>query len=256
MRIVITRAEAQADQMIAALARKGHQTIAIPTILIENIYPNPRLKVAYKHLHLCKWALFTSTNAVEAVMEHITRQRYRQLKHMKIAAVGAKTAQALQRYQLKTVFVPENYIGTEIITGMGDLSGQWIFLPRAETARGELPEAIESAGGVCLEVPVYRNVLPEVPEEQIERLKNGVDLLTFTSPSTVRNFATICKANGIDPLSLAGNPRVVCIGPITTEAARKAGYTDLLTPSLFTTEAMLELIERLSQNSPEIDYAS
>lgn len=255
MRIVITRAEAQADQMITALAKDGHQVIAIPTILIEDIHPNLALKMAFRYLHLCKWVVFTSTNAVESIMRHITRQRFRQLKRMNIAAVGSKTADLLHQFKLKTSFVPNDYIGTEIVSGLGDLTGQWVFLPRAETAREELPEAIRAAGGICIEVPIYRNVLPEVPQERVNLLKQGADILTFTSPSTVNNFIKICQQFEIDPLRLPGNPRVVCIGPITESAARKAGYTDLLCPSAFTTDAMLELIEKLNQNSPEIEYA-
>jgi len=255
MKIVITRAEAQADQMIATLAKNGHQVIAIPTILIEDITPNRALKLAYKYLHLYKWVIFTSTNAVDSMMRHITRDRYRQLKHMKIAAVGSKTAEQLRQYKLKPSFVPKDYVGTEIVAGLGNLSGQWVFLPRAEKAREELPEAIRAAGGVCLEVPIYRNLLPEVPAERVNLLKQGVDLLTFTSPSTVHNFIEISQRFGLDPYHLPGNPKVICIGPITEAAARKAGYSDLLIPPAFTTDAMLDLIEKLNQNSPEIEYA-
>lgn len=255
MRIVITRAEAQADPMITALARNGHQVIAIPTILIEDIYPNCPLKMAYHYLHLYKWVIFTSTNAVESLMRHITRQRLRQLKRLKIAAVGSKTAELLRQYKLKPSFVPKDYIGTEIVAGLGDLRSQWVFLPRAEKAREGLPEAIRAAGGVCIEVPIYRNILPEVPAERVNLLKQGADLLTFTSPSTVRNFVEIAQRFGLDPLHLPGNPKVVCIGPITEAAAKKAGYTELISPPEFTTDAMLKLIEELNQNTPEIEYA-
>lgn len=243
MKIVITRAGSQSSEMIEELIRFGHDPIAIPTIQIEAISPNPRLKVAMKFLHLCKWVVFTSTNAVHTTLENITRQRYRQIKKMNIAAVGEKTAEALLEYKLNPTFVPTQYTGLSILDGLGDVNGQWIFLPRVETAREELTEAIRAAGGICLDVPVYRNSMPSVDTVCVESLRGGVDMLTFTSPSTVRNFGKICQQHNLDPIHLPGDPAVIGIGPVTEAAAKELGYKKILIPPTYTTRAMIEMID-------------
>lgn len=243
MKIVITRARSQSNEMIEELLRHGHDPIAIPTIQIEAIIPNPRLKVALKFLHLCKWAVFTSTNAVHTTMSRIPRQRYRQLKKMKIAAVGENTAEVLSQYKLKPNYIPKNFTGLDIMDGLGDVKGQWFFIPRAEAANEALCDAIRAAGGFCLDVPMYRNVMPTLEPISVASLRQGVDMLTFTSPSTVRNFNALCEQNDLDPLHLPGDPMVIGIGPVTEAAAKEVGYTKVLTPKTYTTRAMIDLID-------------
>jgi len=243
MKIVITRSGSQSTEMIEELIRYGHDPIAMPTIQIEAISPNPRLKIAMKFLHLCKWAIFTSTNAVHSTVNNLTRQRYRQLKKMNIAAIGEKTAEVLRQYKLKPSYIPEHFTGIHIMEGLGEIKDQWIFLPRVETANEDLVEAIRAAGGICLDVPVYRNIMPSLDPSNVDILRRGVDMLTFTSPSTVRNFSAICKDNDLDPTNLPGDPAVVSIGPVTEAAAKQIGFDKILIPQTYTTHAMIELID-------------
>ncbi len=126
--------------------------------------------------------------------------------------------------------------------GLGDLRGKWVLLPRAEIAREELPEAIVRAGGTAHEIVVYRTLPAEIDLDGLNALKSGVDVVTFTSASTVENFVALTRQHKLDPLTLPNNPLVACIGPITEQAARDAGFQNIVTAKEYTTEGLIQII--------------
>jgi uroporphyrinogen-III synthase len=140
--------------------------------------------------------------------------------------------------------VPEEFTGDEILPGLGDLRGKWVLLPRAEMARKDLPQAIVAAGGVAHEIAVYRTLPADVNTEGLAALKAGVDWITFTSPSTVQNFAQITRQHGLDPLNLPNQPKIACIGPVTEQAAQEAGLEVAAVAQEYTTEGIIEVIRK------------
>ena len=239
-RILITRPRAQADDFAEKLRIAGFDSIFFPVIEIQPIENNPALERALSKLECYDWLVFTSVNAVEVV--------FQQLKHQTlppIAAIGPKTAQALQARGFTPAFVPDEYVAESILPGLGDLQGKWVLLPRAEIARKALPEAICEAGGVPHEIAVYKTLPVQPSPEGLAALRSGVDIITLTSPSTVHNFVTIARQGGLDPLSLPRNPLFACIGPITEQAAREEGLVNLVTAREYTTEGLIEALRDL-----------
>ena len=116
------------------------------------------------------------------------------------------------------------------------------MLPRAEIARKDLPEAIVKAGGVAHEIVVYQTLPAEVDADGLDALKLGVDVVTFTSASTVENFVAILRQHKLDPLNLPNNPLFACIGPITEQAAREEGLVNLVVAKEYTTEGLIKEI--------------
>jgi uroporphyrinogen-III synthase len=108
-----------------------------------------------------------------------------------------------------------------------------------------LPEAIFAAGGIPHEIAVYKTLLIQPDPEALRSLRSGVDIVTLTSPSTVDNFVVIARQNGLDPLSLPGQPLFACIGPITAEAARRQGIVRLVVAKDYTTEGLIAVIRNL-----------
>jgi uroporphyrinogen-III synthase len=239
-RILITRPRAQADDFAEKLRAAGFEPIFFPVIEIQPIENNLALERALSKIECYDWLVFTSVNAVDVV--------FRQLQNVplpSVAAIGPKTAEALQSHGIKPDFVPHEYVAESILPGLGDLQGKWVLLPRAEIARKALPEAICEAGGVPHEIAVYKTLPVQPDPEGIAALRAGVDFVTLTSPSTVQNFNAIARQNGLDPLSLPGNPLFACIGPITEQAAREEGLLNLVTASEYTTEGLVEVIRSL-----------
>jgi len=266
MKVLITRPLNQADSLANALADAGFEPVFFPVIEIRPFEENVALDRAIEKLGCYDWIVFTSVNGVEAFFDRFDlhhkatparpatpgraeeEEKYkinlRELRDsaVKIAAIGPKTAQALESHGVTLDFVPEEYVAEAILPGLGDLCGRWVLLPRAEIARKALPEAIVAAGGVAHEIAVYQTLPAEPDPDGLAALNSGVDAVTFTSPSIVRNFIEIIHEAGLDHLNLPGNPRFVCIGPITQKAAEEAGFAGVLVAEEYTSEGIVKLL--------------
>jgi uroporphyrinogen III methyltransferase / synthase len=242
-RVLITRPRAQADSFGERLRDAGFEPIYFPMIEIKPVENNVALEQALSKLSCYEWAVFTSANAVDVVFDQFPSANWN--TGIKVAAIGPKTTEALKARGVTPDFVPEEYVVEAILTGLGDLLGKWVLLPRAEIARKELPEAIFHAGGVPHEISVY-NALPVQPNlDSLAVLKLGVDVITFTSASAVENFAAILRQNNLDPLKMSNNPLIACIGPITEQAARAAGFQNIVVAKEYTTEGLIKIISTL-----------
>jgi uroporphyrinogen III methyltransferase/synthase len=242
MKVLITRPRSQAADFADKLRSAGFEPIYFPVIEIQPIENNLALQRALSKLGCYEWIVFTSTNAVDVVLDQFASVNWSEIK---TAAVGPKTAQALKSRGIEPNFIPDEYIAEAILPGLGDLIGKWVLLPRAEIARKELPEAIFDAGGVPHEITVYKTV-PAAPDtESMETLRSGVDVVTFTSASTVENFVAIARKNNLDPLNLPNQPVFACIGPLTEAAARQAGFDTIIVANEFTTDGLIQILRNL-----------
>jgi uroporphyrinogen III methyltransferase / synthase len=244
-RVLVTRPRGQADGMADGLRAAGYEPILFPVIEIRAADPNPGLDRALERLDQYAWVVFTSVNAVEVVFRnpHILPAKERLAHDVRVAAIGPKTAGELRVRGITPNFVPDEYVAEAIVPGLGDLRGKRVLLPRAEIARKALPEMIAAAGGLPHEIPIYETLPAEPTPEGLAALHSGVDVVSLTSPSTVEHFTGIARRNGLDPIHLSGNPLVACIGPITEQAARHAGFRHLVMASEYTTEGLIRAIQ-------------
>lgn len=264
MKVLITRPLNQADSFAKALTDAGFEPVYFPVIEIRSFEENVALDRAIDKLGCYDWIVFTSVNGVDAFFRVFARERNDRSnlpfrmgiasptartesplgkdKFPRIAAIGPKTAQSLASRGVTPDFVPEEYVAEAIMPGLGDLRGCWVLLPRAEIARKALPEAIVAAGGVAHEIAVYQTLPAEAGPDGLTALKSGVDVITFTSPSTVENFVEIVRRAGFDPFHLPGIPKIACIGPITQKAAEEAGFSDVIVAEEYTAEGIVELL--------------
>jgi uroporphyrinogen-III synthase len=97
-----------------------------------------------------------------------------------------------------------------------------VLLPASRIARPELPDALRRAGANVVQLAVYDTVRPEqLPEAARKRIERGeVDVLTFASPSAVRNFVELGGGE------LLRSRPVLCIGETTRSVTREAGVLE------------------------------
>ena len=142
--------------------------------------------------------------------------------------------------------MPENYRAESVVEAFNtvDIDGSRVLLPRAEEARPVLPDELRKMGAVVDEITVYRTVpVTERAAELIEALRSGeVDLVTFTSSSTVKNFKALLPAAEFEKLMRPVT--VASIGPITTDTARKLGFTVHISAETYTIPGLVEAIVR------------
>jgi uroporphyrinogen III methyltransferase / synthase len=243
MKVLITRPHAQSESFGEALLSAGFEPIYFPVIEIRPVENNAELVSAIKNLAKYEWIVFTSVNAVDVFFE----QGKPQGVPVRVAAIGPKTTDALLKRNIEPDFVPEEYIAEAILPGLGDLRVKWVLLPRAEIARKDLPESIVKAGGIAHEIVVYQTLPAKVDMDGLSALKSGVDVVAFTSASTVENFASMMRQNKLDLLNLPNNPLFACIGPITEQAAREEGLSNLVVAKEYTTEGLIQIISNLEK---------
>jgi len=242
-RILITRPQLQAAEFAHRLQALGAVPLFFPVIEISPVQDTSEMDQALQQLDQYDWLVLTSVNGVQVVWERLAELQVENLPdRLKVAAIGPKTAAALQQVGVVPDFVPDEYVAEAILPGLGELHGLRVLLLRADLARAALPQTIERAGGVAHEIAVY-NTLPVQPDPQeLRDLQLGVDIVTFTSSSTVRNFVNLARQAGLDPHALPGEPLIACIGPITAQTAREQGLQVDLIASEYTTQGLIQAL--------------
>ncbi len=253
-RIVVTRTRDQASELVNLLENYGAECIEYPTIMLEPVDSYAILDKALEEIEACNWILFTSINAVDYFFRRLFQlgKDVRDLKGPRIGSVGKVTAEALASRGIKADLLPEEFTGdglAEALIRQG-VSGMNILIPRALNAREILPEKLTDAGAEVLVAPVYQNVLPRSSEG--EQLKDdlrqsleekSVDMVTFTSSSTVKNFVTLLDINDPGGLQeIMSGVAVATIGPITAKTVEKFGLAVDVQPAEYTIDDLVESI--------------
>jgi uroporphyrinogen-III synthase len=243
IRVVVTRPKSQSSKFIQQLADLGATPISLPVIEIGSLQDYSKLDAALSRLDEYDWLVLTSVNGVEAVWARLAALQMSGLpKTLKTACIGPKTAAALRQQGVEPAFVPDSYTAEAILPGLGQIEGVKVLLTRADIARDAFPEAIRAAGGTADDITAYRTLHGEPNPDGLEKLRAGVDVVTFTSPSTVRNFAALLDENGLDIKRLPGEPIFACIGPITAQAAKEIGLPVTILPETYTADGLLDAI--------------
>jgi uroporphyrinogen III methyltransferase / synthase len=244
--IVVTRARAQAGRFATLLEEAGARVLLAPTIVIEPPTSWGPLDAALSRLPEYRWAIFTSVNGVEMVrqrLEQATRGS-EALASCRLAAIGPATAGALRAWGLAAEVVPREYVAEGLVSRLRDVirPGERVLLPRAAETRDVLVRELTALGARVDEVAVYRTrAATERAAGVRDALAGGrVDVVTFTSSSTVQNFAALFRPGELAPL-MAG-VSVACIGPITSRTAAALGLSTRIMPEEYTIPALARAI--------------
>jgi uroporphyrinogen III methyltransferase/synthase len=225
--VVVTRPEAQAEELAALLRVRGARVIPFPVIRIAPPESWEALDGALDALEDYRWIVFTSANGVAFFFRRLkARGRdIRDLRGIRIATIGPATAAAVEALSLRVDLVPDEFVSEGVLRAFSgeDLRGSRILIPRAQEARDVLPAGLARMGARVDCAAAYRTVRSERDRSELEPLlaAGKVDVITFTSPSTVTNFLAIMGADFRPPAGV----RIACIGPVTVQAAGQAGLS-------------------------------
>jgi uroporphyrinogen III methyltransferase/synthase len=246
-RILVTRAKEQAEEFSRLITAQGGEPVECPTIEIVAPPTWEALDQAIAQLASVDWLVFTSMNGIAPFMNRLYKhgRDVRALASLKICCIGPRTAQELMRYGLQADLVPDEYQAEGVIESFRRIgvAGRRILIPRAEVARELLPADLMAMGAKVTVLPVYRTVKPkEAVVSLTQRLTDRtIDMLTFTSSSTVRNFASLFESPE-EMARLAQGIPAACIGPITAETARELGLSVTIQARENTIPALAEAI--------------
>ncbi|MCS7222044.1 MAG: uroporphyrinogen-III C-methyltransferase [Anaerolineae bacterium] len=253
-RIVITRAREQASTLAALLAEEGAELIEFPTVTIRPLADTTALDRAL--LQPYDWIVFTSAHAVSAVWSRLWAlgRDARAFGNARLCAIGPATAAALAKCGLCADLVPTEYMAKAIMTGLGPVAGQRILLPRSDLARPALAEGLRRQGAQVTEVIAYHTVITRRDDprgcEIVAMLAAGqIDVLMFTSSSTVRGFMAALGLAVGDPPPFGAWPCVACTDPITAQTARELGIPVHITADTYTAAELVSTLISYFQGS-------
>jgi uroporphyrinogen III methyltransferase / synthase len=239
--VVITRPEKQADDLARLLIKEGANPIHFSTI---KIVPPPgwrALDAAIKKLEDYDWLIFTSANGVAYFFERLFAKNkdIRDLKGVKICCIGPATAKQVEGKGIRVDLVPKKFISEGILESFSgiNLRGKKILIARAAKARDVLLDGLKKSGANVDVVAAYETVNSGKKKNELEELfkENQVDVITFTSSSTVNNFVKIMGRN----FSLPKDIKIACIGPVTEATAARAGFSVDIHQEEYTMEGLV-----------------
>lgn len=243
-RILVTRTREQASELVRLLEDQGADCVEGATIALAPPDSWDPLDAELNRLGDYQWLVFTSINAIRFFFTRLFERSMdcRALAGPKIAVVGTATADVLKEYGIIADLVPEEFTGEGLAASMvaQGVQGGKVLLPRAKKAGEVLPEILQENGAEVAIVPVYQNVRPrDYDLVRQELAEGGIDMVTFTSSSTVTNFLEML---GPERESLLAGVKVATIGPITARTAEKAGLAIDVQPKTYTIPALVESI--------------
>lgn len=244
-RIVVTRPSGEAGRAAAVLEALGAEALIAPTVAILPLDDYGPLDRAIDGLADFDWLVFTSGNGVRHFLDRLeARGRdLRALGHLKLAAIGPATAEALAGWRLKADVVPESYRSEALAEALaGQVAGRRVLLARADRGRTVLRDELEQVADV-VQVPVYRNVDAEsLPPSVLDRLAEGsVDWITLTSSAITERFDALLPESVREAIG-RGAIRLASLSPVTSATAARFGWPVSAEASVYTWDGLVQAI--------------
>ena len=245
--MVITRPEEQSEAFMSGLLERGAEPFLFP--VIETVPPEDwkLLDTAIQKLDSYDGLIFTSVNGVKFFMRRLKEKNkdVRELKGLRLYAIGPKTEKAVNALGINVDVVPEDFVAESLIESMGkeNIKGKKFLLPRASVAREILPDQLREQGAVIDITPAYQTICPQTDiGELARRLKEGtIHAITFTSSSTVTHFMEMLGNEFETQLKKVS---IACIGPVTAKTAEKAGLQVDIMAEEYTIDGLITALDK------------
>lgn len=194
-----------------------------------------------KQLHTFNWIFFSSVNGVECFFRFVTEQM-EELKNVRFAAVGSKTAEALEQFGHRADFVPSVFDGRTLVKEFLALDNEigHVLLIQGNRSRKEISDGLTEAV-----IPYQKLVVYETKDNDKNRTTlnevlrtTKLDFITFTSPSSVEAFNRMKTGN----INVSHDTTFVCIGRTTEDQAKELGFTNTIIPQDYTVDGMVTIM--------------
>lgn len=255
-RVLVTRTKAQASELSNLIRIQGGEPIECPTIDVVPPDAWEEVDDAIEQLATYQWLVFTSVNGVKAFMQRLWHQGRdaRALAGLRICCIGPRTADEVRRFGVRADFVPDVYQAEGLIEVMrrAGVSEQRVLIARAAEARAVLPDELVRSRACVQIVTVYKTVVPRIERERVVHMlrERAIDVVTFTSSSTVRNFFQLF--DGPEDLKKHLNGTIIAsIGPITAQTVREMGLDVHVVASRHTIPSLVQsLVDYVKRQVP------
>ena len=250
LRVLITRPQRQAVEFASLLHQQGAEPILLPTIALVDSDAAP-VAAAIERLAAGDYEdlILTSVNGVERFWSALRKADLdaRTFAGIRIGAIGAVTAQALEHHGINADLIPETFTSAALLDALAreDLNGRRVLLARAAQGSKLLSEGLRERGALVDDIALYDTVTAQPAQAALNALAAGVDVVTLTSPSTARGLRALTR---VDSVHRAIERAVIaCIGPVTAAAARELGWSVSVVAQTHTVSGLVDALSRYVQ---------
>ncbi len=250
--IVITRSAEDSKDSAQKFIELGANVISFPTIDFIDVPDYSEFYQAIKNLDQFDILIFTSPNSVKIFFEKLNEKNIKvDLSKIKVAAVGKKTSEELEKRNLNVDVIPSIFNAKELVEELQNqnlITGKKILIPCSKIAREELPSLLKENGAEVFRIPIYDIGFPpeEIIQKNLEKLDRfKTDLIIFTSPSTFNNFISLLNLE--NPENYFEDKKVAAIGTTTKSAIENFGINVDILPEEFSMEGLIKSVVEFYQ---------
>ncbi|ADO77638.1 uroporphyrinogen-III C-methyltransferase [Halanaerobium praevalens] len=267
--ILVTRPAAQAGSILEMIEKEAGNPILSPTIAIKESENKEQLQKAVRNLDQYTHLIFTSVNGVRYFVKMLKAEKLdlRELAGIKIITIGSKTAAELNQNGIRADLMPEDYSTAGILKylesleakGEMNLKTSSFLLPRSNIAPKNLQKGLRELGAKVDNIIAYRTEAVALQAEIIDLLLNNeLDLLTFSSSSTVENLISGIKnltknelvksqlnldqKTEADLLAKLKEIPAACIGPVTAAKAKEYNLNVQIVAAEYTIKGLMDAV--------------
>jgi len=243
LRIGVTRPLIQSLSFAERLTSLGAEPVFIPTIeTVENL-SSPEVKRALENLELYDYIIFSSANGVTAFFHGLEAKNLdaRSLSGKIVGVIGPSTGEALLGHGIRADISAGTFVAEGLLDGLlasSNVEGMRFLLVRSDIGRSVLADGLRKAGALVEDTVFYSTRTARLSPYSLEQIKKGaLDIITFTSSSTVHGFFSQVK-----PEELNGDVWIASIGPQTSKAISRYGKIPNVEAEEYTTEGLAKAI--------------
>lgn len=250
--ILVTRDKSQAGKFLNMIKAEEARGVSFPVIEITEPPTFAEIDNALKEIKSFDYILFTSVNAVERFFKRAKEKdiKTENIADLKAISVGPKTEKAMLKFSLRSTFTAKTYVAEGVLEALKkeDLKNKKILFPRALKAREYIIEELEKMGAKVSMCPVYETINPNLGLDKLKKVLKDekIDIITFTSASTVENFAS--SIDGYELKEILKDKVIAAIGPVTRDKAKELGIEVNVMPDVYTLDGMIEALKKYFKN--------
>lgn len=237
-KVLVPRGAGQAKSFSQLVEEYGGIPIEIPLIAFRPIVANPELEAVIGQIHTYDWIVFTSNVTIETFFSFLKGTT----SFPKVAVIGKKTEEVLKEKGLQADFVPSAYVAEVFVEEFSPniSSGTKVLIPKGNLAREYISSSLIKNGAHVDEIVIYETYMPEESREKLAKMlaEDELDILLFTSPSTVDHFMSVVTEYKLD--SHLERCVVGCIGPVTEKKLKMYGFSVHASPNEYTVKEMIQ----------------
>lgn len=238
-RVLVTGSRSMVERLSPLLKEEGAEAISFSLIRTEAM-DTPEFDRAMADIDSYTWIVLTSANGVECFFDKLKAMRkdIRDFKDVHFAVIGDGTKNALEGHGIYSDLIPTAYSSKDMAAAMVPhmKPTDKVLLLRAEEANAVLPDSLTAAGIDHTCVSLYHTVVDERKADELSRLIETVDYITFASSSAVRAFVSM--AGSLENVSA----KYISIGPVTTKTAEAEGLHVDRTAAVYTAQGIVDAI--------------